>query len=276
MSATQRALRCCSIGEQISRRSTYLFRWAFLLGGIAGLALHAQTPPDTGTDPSQPVPAQRPSPIDDNRIFSRVIFDQLEGRTSGSETAFRWDGQGWVGTDRNKLWLKSEGTVTGGKVGDGDTEALYDRPIPRLRYFDWQAGVRVDLDSGPRRTWGAVGIEGLAPYFFDFEPTLYVRDGGHMAARLAGSYNLLITQRLILQPQLEMNFYTKDDPARGIGSGLSDLDTGLRLRYEFSRKFAPYVGFTYSGKFGDTAMFARMAGDSVHSPRLVFGIRVWR
>ena len=238
--------------------------------------LHAQSQPETGTDPSKPVPSDWPSPVDDNRVLNRVIFDQLEGRTSGPDTAFRWDGQGWVGTDRNKLWLKSEGTFSRGRVGDGDTEALYDRPIPRLRYFDWQAGVRVDLDSGPRRTWAAVGIEGLAPYYFDFEPTLYFRDGGHMAARVAGSYNMLITQRLILQPQLEMNFYNQDDPARGLGSGLADLDSGLRLRYEFSRKFAPYIGFTYSGKFGNTAQYARQSGEPVHAPRLVFGVRVWR
>lgn len=251
----------------------------FALLAIAALftwPLDAQSQSATSTDPSKPVPSDWPSPIDDNRILNRIIFDQLEGRTSGPDTAFRWDGQGWVGTDRNKLWLKSEGTVSRGRVGDGDTEALYDRPIPRLRYFDWQGGVRVDLDSGPRRTWGAVGIEGLAPYYFDFEPTLYFRDGGHMAARVAGSYNMLITQRLILQPQLEMNFYNKDDPARGLGSGLSDLDSGLRLRYELSRKLAPYIGFTYSGTFGNTAEYARQSGRPVHAPRLVFGVRIWR
>jgi copper resistance protein B len=246
------------------------------IAALSAWPIDAQSQPETGTDPLKPVPSDWPSPIDDNRVLSRVIFDQLEGRTSGKDTAFRWDGQGWVGNDRNKLWIKSEGTVSRGRVGDGDTEALYDRPIPRLRYFDWQAGVRVDLDSGPRRTWGAVGIEGLAPYYFDFEPTLYFRDGGHIAARVAGSYNMLITQRLILQPQLEMNFYNKDDPARGLGSGFSDLDSGLRLRYEFSRKFAPYVGFTYSGKFGNTAEYARRAGEPVHAPRVVFGIRIWR
>ena len=253
-----------------------LVRRAFILASISVFTMRAQTSLNTGTDPRRPVPAQWPSPVDDNRILNRVIFDQLEMRSSGADAAFRWDGQAWWGTDKNKIWLKSEGTVTGGTVSDGDTEVLYDRPIPNLRYFDWQAGVRIDLDSGPRRTWGAVGIEGLAPYFFDVEPTLYFRDGGHMAARLAGSYNLLITQRLILQPQVELNFYTKDDPPRGIGSGLSDLDGGLRLRYELSRKFAPYVGFTYSGKFGNTAKLAKMQGDSVSAPRLVFGIRIWK
>jgi len=143
---------------------TTCLTFSFLaIAALSTWPLDAQSQSETGTDPSKPVPSDWPSPINDNRVLSRVIFDQLEGRTSGPDTAFRWDGQGWVGTDRNKLWIKSEGTVSRGRVGDGDTEALYDRPIPRLRYFDWQAGVRVDLDSGPKRTWGAVGIEGLVP-----------------------------------------------------------------------------------------------------------------
>ena len=217
-----------------------------------------------------------PTPVRDNEIRYYVIFNQLEARVTGPQPTFRWDGQGWIGTNNNKLWIKSEGRVTGGKMSDGDHEALYDRPIPRLRYFDWQAGVRVDADSGPTRTWGAIGIQGLAPYFFDIEPTFYFRDGGHVAGRLSGSYNLFITQRLILQPQIELNFYSTRDPGRGIGTGLSELDSGLRLGYQISRKFAPYIGFTYSSTFGETATFARQAGEPIHASRLVFGIWVWR
>ncbi len=211
----------------------------------------------------------------DNKVLVHAHFDEFEGRTNGSDNEFRWDGEAWAGTDMNKLWLKSEGFVNSGVISDGDQEALYDRPIPRMRYFDAQAGVRADLDSGPKRVWGAVGIEGLAPHFFEFEPTFYFRDGGHLAARIQGSYDLLLTQRLIVQPQLEMNFYSKQDPARGIGTGLSDIDTGIRLRYELSRKFAPYFGFAYDGTFGSTATFARQAKGSVANPRFVFGIRFW-
>lgn len=211
----------------------------------------------------------------DNKIFTHILFDQLEGRTNGSDNQLRWDGQAWVGTDMNRLWLKSEGFAGKKNVSDGDLEALYDRPIPRMRYFDGQVGVREDLDSGPRRTWGAVGIEGLVPNFYEFEPTFYFRDGGNVAGRVTALYNLLLTQRLIAQPELEVNFYNKDDIARRIGSGLSDLDTGLRLRYEFSRKVAPYVGFAYTGKFGNTASYARKAGEAVSDPRFIFGLRVW-
>jgi copper resistance protein B len=215
-------------------------------------------------------------PVEDNRLYAHVLFDQLEDRTSGSGNALRWDGEAWIGTDMNRLWLKSEGFLKSDAMSDGDQEALYDRPIPRMRYFDAQAGVREDLDSGPRRTWGAVGIEGLAPYFFQFQPTFYFRDGGNVAGRLEGSYDLRIAKRMVVQPQVELNFYSKSDPRRGTGSGLSDLDTGIRVRYEISRKFAPYVGFAYAGKYGDAATYARQAREAVDSPTLVFGIRVWR
>jgi copper resistance protein B len=221
-----------------------------------------------------PTPPMEP-PIMDNTIFKHILFDQLEGRTNGSDNALRWDGQGWIGTDMNRLWLKSEGFLDSGTVTDGDIEALYDRPIPHMRYFDAQVGIREDLDSGPRRTWGAIGIEGLAPYFFEIEPTFYFRDGGHVAGRLTTTYDLLITQRLIVQPELEMNFYSKRDPQRLIGAGLSDLDVGVRLRYEIRRKFAPYIGFAYTRKYGDTGRLSRQAGETLSDPRLVFGFRVW-
>ena len=175
----------------------------------------------------------------------------------------------------NKLWFKSEGFVEHGRMSDGDQEALYDRPIPYLRYFDFQAGVRYDLDSDRGRTWGAIGIEGLAPYFFEFAPTFYFSDLGRFAGRVEGSYDILITNRLIAQPQFELNFYSKSNRSRGVGSGLSDLDTGLRIRYEISRKFAPYIGFAYTQTFGDTAKFTREDGGIVHDPRFIFGVRVW-
>jgi copper resistance protein B len=242
---------------------------------------------DTAAARAQSVPASNPSqteppayqwgtpPVMDNQIFGHILFNQFEGRTNGPDNEFRWDGEGWVGTDTNKLWIKSEGFVEHGKMTDSDQEALYDRPIPFLRYFDLQAGVRYDLDSDPGRTWGAIGVEGLAPYFFEFAPTFYFSDNGRLAGRIEGSYDLLITNRLILQPQFEVNFYSKRDPSRGIGSGLSDLDAGLRLRYEISRKFAPYVGFAYNQAFGETASFIRAEGGIVHDPRFIFGVRVW-
>jgi copper resistance protein B len=223
---------------------------------------------------SMPSPSMKESMME-NPVLTHARLDQFEGRTSGSESEFRWDGEGWIGADMNKLRVKSEGFSDNGSISDGDHEALYDRPIPRLRYFDAQVGVRADLDSGPHRAWVALGIEGLAPGYFEIAPTLYIRDGGKVAGRVVASYELLFTQRWIAQPEAELNFYSKDDPARQIGSGLSDLDAGLRLRYEVSRKFAPYIGFAYDGKYGNTASYSRQAGETANGARFMFGLRIW-
>ena len=212
------------------------------------------------------------APVDDEHVFYHLLFDQLEGRF-GRDSSFRWEGEGWAGTDMNRVVLKTEGTVSKGVMEEGDQELLYARPIST--YFNLQGGIRYDLDSAPGRGWAAFGIEGLAPLFFHVSATGYVSDRGHVAAKLEGSYDLLLTQTLILQPQLEMNFYSKDDPSRGIGAGLSDLDTGLRLRYEITRKLAPYIGLTYENKFGDTARFARLMGEPSSDMRFSAGIRIW-
>ena len=194
-------------------------------------------------------PAQTPGlntggavqPVMDQKILAHVIFSQLEGRFNGTNNEFRWEGQGWAGTDYDKLWIKSEGTLqSNGTLDDGQQQFLYSRAI--TTYFDLQGGLRSDVDSRPSRNWAAFGIQGLAPYFFDLEVTSYVSGEGHLAGKLEASYDLLLTQRLILQPQVELNVYSKGDPARLVGAGFSDIDTGLRLRYEFSRKFAPYLG----------------------------------
>jgi copper resistance protein B len=238
------------------------------------LVLSAGSIQQASAQMSMPSPGMNDSMMEDP-VLTHARFDQLEGRTNGSDSEFRWDGEGWIGTDMNKLWVKSEGFSNNTSISDGDHEALYDRPIPHLRYFDAQAGVRVDLDSAPQRVWAAFGIEGLAPGYFEFAPTLYIRDGSNVAGRVTGSYDLLLTQRWIAQPEAELNFYSKDDPGRQIGSGLSDLDGGLRLRYEVSRKFAPYLGFAYNGKFGNTASYSRTAGESTSDTQLVFGLRLW-
>lgn len=251
---------------------------AGLLAVLAAASAQAAPP----TPPEAPAPAVPPAHEDhgdmpvmlEQAIFTHALLDQFEARLSGRDPVFRWEGQAWTGTDYDKLWLKTEGfRRPDGTVEDGRHELLYDRAIST--YFDLQAGVRSDIDSKRGRTWGAFGIQGLAPLFFEVEATGYVSDSGRLAARLAGSYDLLLTQRLILQPEIELNLYSKSDPGRSIGSGLADIDTGLRLRYEFSRKFAPYVGVAYEGKFGQSADFARAEGESPHDVRFVAGIRAW-
>jgi len=244
-------------------------------GAVFGLANAAVAQvPATPVQPTLPGEREFGQPVMDRPIIAHVIFNELEGRWNGTNTEFRWDGQGWVGTDYDKLWVKSEGTLqSNGTLDDGQQQFLYDRAI--TTYFDLQGGLRSDLDSRPTRNWAALGVQGLAPYFFDLEVTGYVSGEGHLAAKLEASYDLLLTQRLILQPQIEVNLYSKADPARLIGAGFSDIDTGLRIRYEISRKFAPYIGVVYEGKFGQTASYAKQAGESTGDFRFAFGVRLW-
>jgi copper resistance protein B len=250
------------------------FRIAPLAAALVALATAAvaQIPA-----PNAPTAAMEPSgmpPVKDTGIFAHAILNENEGRFDGTNTEYRWDGQGWVGTDYDKLWIKSEGTLqSNGTLDDGQDDFLYSRAIST--YFDLQGGLRSDLDSRPTRNWAAFGIQGLAPYFFDLELTGYVSGEGHLAGKLEASYDLLLTQRLILQPQIELNVYSKADPARLVGAGFSDIDTGIRLRYEFDRKLAPYLGVVYEGKFGQTAGFARRTGESTGDFRFAFGVRLW-
>ncbi len=254
----------------MNARGSALFLGLALTAGIA-MSAQAQMTHAPGTaGGSQAAPFG--SPVDDRHIFYHVMLNELEGRF-GSTNSFRWNGEAWAGTDTHRLWLKSEGKLTDGEVEDGQQQLLYSRPIST--YFDVQVGARYDLDSLPGRGWGAIGIEGLAPLFFRVAATAYVSGDGHLAAKLEGSYDLLITQRLILQPKIEMNFYSKDDPARLVGSGLSEIDAGIRLRYEITRKLAPYVGVTYDGKFGSTAAFASEAGEPTNQIRFAVGMRAW-
>ena len=209
--------------------------------------------------------------MDDTARFGKVMLDQLEWRV-GSDTGV-WDAQGWYGDDYNKAWIKTEGQRRRGATEDARVDLLWDRII--ARWWSLQIGVRHDFGTGPSRTWAAVGVEGLAPYGFDIEATLYAGYAGRAAARLKAQYDLLFTQRLILQPQAEINLYSKEDRERNVGSGLSDLEAGVRLRYEIRREVAPYIGLTWIKCFGSTADFARAAGDDRDAVRVIAGLRLW-
>ncbi|MGB4859903.1 MAG: copper resistance protein B [Dokdonella sp.] len=202
-----------------------------------------------------------------------VVVDHLEAFSGNDSNGQAIDMQAWYGGDLDKLWFKAESERSDGRQGATRIEALWNHAY--APYWGAQLGLRHDLGEGPSRDWAAFGVQGLAPYWFEVEATAYVGESGRTALRLEAEYELLLTQRLILQPDVELNFYGKDDPARGIGSGLSDLDVGLRLRYEFTRKFAPYVGVVWSRKFGGTADFSRAEGAGADDTQLVAGVRLW-
>jgi len=239
---------------------------ALFMTGLLPAAAHAQQQP---TEPGWP------QPMNNNPLFGYAILNQNELRMGDGDTTYRWSGEGWYGGNLNRAWFSSEGDLDTktGELSDTEVQALYSRAISP--FFDLQGGIRYDFGNMPGQGWAVVGVEGLAPYFFELGAHAFISNGGQVAARLEASYDLLITQRLILQPQAEVNFYGKTDPARGIGSGLGDIDSGLRLRYEITRQFAPYVGVAYQSTFGQSADFAKARGEPTSQLRFTVGIRTW-
>ena len=202
-------------------KSAILSALALFVSCLTNLPVRAQeAPPLNHRDLHGAAPYG--TPIADDRIYVHGIFNQLEGRFA-TQPYFRWDGQAWAGNDFNKLWVKSEGRVNAdgkGQTSDGDTEFLYDRPIST--YFNVQAGVRSDLDSMPNRTWAAVGVQGLAVGNWNVELTGYASTEHRFAVKTNASWDYRFNQRLILQPQFETNFYTRNEPSRSVGAGLSE------------------------------------------------------
>ena len=211
--------------------------------------------------------------MNDDATIGKLFVEELEWVDESGEDATALDAQAYVGRDQHKLWVKADGEVLNGHLRDLRVEVLWDRAW--RAFWDTQLGVRHDAGDGPERTWLAAGVEGLAPYWFDIEATLYVGSSGRTAVRLEAEYDLRLTQRLIFTPDVELNAYGKSDPERQIGSGLSNIEFGFRLRYEFRRQFAPYVGFNWDRRFGETADLVRAAGESAHDSTLVAGLRIW-
>ena len=209
----------------------------------------------------------------DKTPYGMLLLDQLEYADGSNGHALFIDGEAYYGTDLDKLWLKAEGEHSGGKLQELRTEALWNHAY--ATYFSSQLGLRQDLGEGADRTWAAFGVQGLAPYWFETEAMLYVGQNGRTAARFQAEYEALLTQRLILQPKFEVNLYGRDDPQSGIGSGLSDAEFGLRLRYEIRREFAPYIGIVYRQRYGRTADFNRALGESASDTQFVAGIHFW-
>lgn len=233
-------------------------------------------PPVTDADREAAFPdvghAAMKAHMNDDTIQSCVLGDRLEWQ-GGRDDRFVWDATGWVGRDYGRLWLRTKGEHTSDGVEEAQVEALWGKPV--ARWWDLLAGIRSDFEPGPNHSWLAIGVVGVAPYFFDVEATAYVAGDGDTAAQVEVEYELLLTNRWILQPRVELEFYGQDDERRGLGSGLSNVEAGLRLRYEIRRELAPYVGIEWGRKYGDTGDFADAAGDVEEETRWVIGIRMW-
>lgn len=206
--------------------------------------------------------------------YSLVTIDLLEVGFQKGRESYRFEGEAFTGGNINRFGIKFEGEgAFGERIDDLELQALYSRAI--APYWNLQAGVRYDIKPDPSRTYLVAGVEGIAPYWFKVNAAGFVSNKGEVRARLEASYDQRITQSLILQPRIEANFAFQDIPAIGVGSGLTDFEAGLRLRYEIKQEVAPYIGVEWSKKTGATARFARLAGDDPDTISLVAGIRIW-
>lgn len=209
----------------------------------------------------------------DDPLLVRVMINQFEWRDSDEVDPYVLEAQAWIGKDLHKLWFKTDIESVDGETEEAEIQALYSRAI--APFWDLQWGVRLDLKPTPEREWGVIGIQGLAPYFFEIDAAMFIRDSGDIAARLSAEYEWMLTQKVVLSPEISVNFYGQNDLHRLTGSGLSDGQAGLRLRYEIRRKFAPYIGVNWTKSFGNTADFVRDHGKPTSDTQWVAGIRAW-
>jgi copper resistance protein B len=249
------------------------------MSGMEMPAMQGSRAPSDARDPDysegqwmSEMPGMGDSMHDDAR-FGKVIIDQLEFVHGADANGAAIDAQAAYGGDVDKLWLKLDGERTGGRLRDTRTEALWDHAASA--FWDTQLGVRHDFGAGPARSWAAFGVQGLAPYWFDIEATAYLGQSGRSAVRVEAECDLLLTQRLIVTPDLEVNAYGKNDAARRIGSGVSNVELAVRLRYEITRQFAPYVGIDWNRRVGNTAQLVRAAGEPAFDRQIVAGVRIW-
>jgi len=211
--------------------------------------------------------------MDDRRRFGKVMIDRLEWRDGEDGSQYAWNAQAWYGGDFHKAWMEAEGARVDEATHEARIEAGWERIVSA--WWSVRAGLRHDAGEGPSRDWAGFGFMGLAPGFIETEASAYLGEDSRSAARLTLERDFLFTQRLVLQPNLELAAYGKDDPEKLIGSGLSGLELGLRLRYELRREFAPYLGVSWSGHFGETADLRRAAGETVDEFTWLAGIRTW-
>lgn len=202
-----------------------------------------------------------------------ILADRLEWQSNNGDDVFVWDGSAWYGGDYNRLWIETEGeTLAGGGTEDAEIEFLYGRAI--TPYFGLQAGVRQDIEPDSL-TYAEIGLQGLAPYWFELDLEGYLSQDGDFTASLEAEYDLLLTQRLILQPRIETGFAFQDVAGRDLGAGFTSFETGLRLRYELKREVAPYIGVSWSRSLGETSAIARSFGEKDNAVSAVIGVRLW-
>ena len=241
--------------------------------GVAPALPRDPIPVPTDADRAAAFPAVHAHHMHGTRPHAYWLLDRLELVEADHGRGMAWEGSAWLGGDVQRLWLRSEGHARAGKLERGDLEVLYGRGV--RAWWDVLAGVRHEAGEGPSRTWAAFGVQGMAPYKFEVSATAYLGQGGRSAARLEAEYDTLLSNRWILQWRAEADLQGQADPVLRRGAGLSAVEAGLRLRYEVTRQFAPYVGIEHERLFGDTADLHRADGEAARDTRVVAGVRVW-
>jgi len=206
-------------------------------------------------------------------IISKVMIDQLEVRDDSGDTETVLEGQTWIGKDLKKLWIKLDSEYVDSDEYETELQLLYSKAV--APYWDLQLGLRSDNGPDESENWAVIGMQGLAPYYFEIDVAAFVSEEGDMAARASFEYELLLTQKLVLTPEVTLDAFVQDIEESGIGAGLASSNIGLRLRYELVREFGPYVGISQSNLYGKTRDYARDAGLSSNSTQWVVGVRAW-
>jgi copper resistance protein B len=209
----------------------------------------------------------------DGGVHAFVLMDRLEWRHAADRASLGVKARSWIGGDLTRVWLRLDGRVEDGIVRSAGVDALVGRAISP--WWDLVAGIRQDVRPGSPQTWAAFGVQGLAPYWFEVEVTGYLSTTGRTHLHVEGDHDLLLTNRLILQPQAGLDLHGRADPGRGIGAGLSEVEWGLRLRYEVRREFAPYVGVRWHRTLFGTRDLATADGHQPQGRRLTVGLRTW-
>lgn len=210
----------------------------------------------------------------DDDLFTLVLVDELEYRARNGSDLMTWEGQARIGNDDHAAALKSRGAykLDDNAFDEAEFQLLYLRPFDE--FVNLEVGVRHDIEPKPSRTFAVLGLNGLAPQWFEVDASLFLSDQGDVSGRLEAEYDILLTQRLVLQPKVEFDLAASDDEPTGVGAGLSAIEAGLRLRYEIEREFAPYIGVQWERKFGKTASFSREEGEDTNDLAGVVGIRL--
>lgn len=232
-------------------------RLLLAVSGVAGLAMPAFAD-DMGH-------GDDPAPTIFNNIRTELDYSSIDGGL------FTWDIDGWIGGDSQRVWLRSEGEREDGSLSDAEVQIYYGWNVDT--FWDVLVGVRQDFEPD-NRTYLAASIVGLAPYFFETEGSVFLSDKGDLSARFQQSFDILLTQRLVAEPYAEVNLFAQDVPELNVGAGISDIELGLQLRYEFTRRFAPYVDVVWQRKLGESSGLARAAGEDPDRASVRFGVRL--